>query len=94
MNAKTKKIALIGAAVAIVGVGATLALQAFNENLVFFFSPSQVAANKAPQGRTFRLGGVVEPGSVMRMADGVTVTFKISDTAQLVPVQYLSLIHI
>ena len=88
MNAKTKKIALIGAAVAIVGVGATLALQAFNENLVFFFSPSQVAANKAPQGRTFRLGGVVEPGSVMRMADGVTVTFKISDTAQLVPVQY------
>lgn len=88
MNAKTKKFALIGVAVAIVGVGATLALQAFNENLVFFFSPSQVAANEAPQGRTFRLGGVVEPGSVQRMADGVTVQFKISDTAQLVPVQF------
>ncbi len=88
MNAKTKKIALIGVAVAVVGVGATLALQAFNDNLVFFFSPSQVAANEAPQGRTFRLGGVVEPGSVKRLADGVTVQFQISDTAKLVPVQF------
>lgn len=88
MNSKTKKFALIGAAVAIVGVGAFMALQAFNDNLVFFFSPSQVAANEAPQGRTFRLGGVVEPGSVKRLADGVTVQFKISDTAKLVPVQY------
>lgn len=88
MNARTKKFALIGFAVAVVGVGATLALQAFNDNLVFFFSPSQVAAHEAPQGRTFRLGGVVEPGSVKRLADGVTVTFQISDTAKLVPVQY------
>ncbi len=88
MNAQSKKMALIGAAVAVVGVGAYLAFNAFNENLVFFFSPSQVAAKEAPQGRTFRLGGVVEPGSVKRLADGVTVQFKISDTAQLVPVQY------
>ncbi len=88
MNAKTKKLALIGAAVVVVGAGVTLALQAFNENLVFFFSPSQVAAQEAPQGRTFRLGGVVEPGSVHRLEDGVTVQFKITDTAQTVPVQY------
>ena len=71
-----------------VGAGVTLALQAFNENLVFFFSPTQVAAKEAPTGRTFRLGGVVEPGSVKRQADGVTVTFGITDTAKIVPVQY------
>ena len=88
MDAKTKKLALIGAAVVVVGAGVTLALQAFNENLVFFFSPTQVAAHEAPQGRTFRLGGVVEPGSVKRLGDGVTVQFAITDTAKTVPVQY------
>ena len=88
MDAKTKKLALIGAAVVVVGAGVTLALQAFNENLVFFFSPTQVAAQEAPQGRTFRLGGVVEPGSVKRLGDGVTVQFGITDTAKTVPVQY------
>ena len=86
MDSKTKKLALIGAAVVAVGAGVTLALQAFNENLVF--SPTQVAAKEAPTGRTFRLGGVVEPGSVKRQADGVTVTFGITDTAKIVPVQY------
>lgn len=88
MDSKTKKLALIGAAVVVVGAGVTMALQAFNENLVFFFSPTQVAAKEAPEGRTFRLGGVVEPGSVERQKDGVTVTFKITDTAQSVPVLY------
>lgn len=88
MDAKSKKLALIGAAVVAVGAGITLALNAFNENLVFFFSPSQVAAKEAPTGRTFRLGGVVEPGSVRREADGVTVMFHVTDTAQAVPVQY------
>lgn len=92
MNTKTKKLALIGVAVAVVGVGLTLALQAFNENLVFFFSPTQVAANEAPQGRTFRLGGVVEVGSVQRQADGLTTEFKITDTAKTVPVRYTGIL--
>lgn len=88
MNAKTKKLALIGCAVCVVGAGVALALQAFSENLVFFFSPTQVAAKEAPVGRTFRLGGVVEVGSVEHEKDGVTVRFRITDTAQTVPVQY------
>ena len=92
MDAKTKKLALIGAAVVAVGAGVTLALQAFNDNLVFFFSPTQVAAQEAPMGRTFRLGGVVEPGSVKRSEDGVTVTFGITDTAKIVPVQYTGIL--
>ena len=66
MNAKTKKLALIGAAAVVLCAGIFMALQAFNENLVFFFSPTQVAAKEAPVGRTFRLGGVVEKNSGRR----------------------------
>ena len=88
MNAKTKKLALIGAAAVVLCAGIFMALQAFNENLVFFFSPTQVAAKEAPVGRTFRLGGVVEKNSVVREKDGVTVHFRITDTAQTVNVEY------
>lgn len=88
MNSRTKKFALIGAAIVLVGIGITLALQAFSDNLVFFFSPTQVAAKEAPVGRTFRLGGVVEAGSVIREQDGVTVSFRVTDTANTVAVRY------
>ena len=87
-NAATKRFALIGGAVAVVGAGIYLMLSAFNENLVFFYSPMQVQANEAPKGRTFRMGGMVEVGSVKRMEDGVTVTFKITDTAASIPTQF------
>ena len=92
MDSRTKKFALIGAAVVVVGAGVAMALQAFSENLVFFFSPTQVAAKEAPVGKTFRLGGVVEKGSVERESDGVTVTFRITDTAETVPVQYTGIL--
>ena len=65
--------AWIGAGVAALGIAAALVLTAFNKNLVFFFTPSQVAANEAPLGRTFRIGGMVVPGSVKR--EGVEVRF-------------------
>ena len=61
-------------------------LNAFNSNLVFFYSPSQVASKEAPLGRTFRIGGMVETGSVKR--DGTQVSFVVTDTAKTVPVQY------
>src|SRR5438477_3446322 len=70
------------------GVATALVLSAFKENLVFFFTPSQIAANEAPQGRTFRIGGMVEKGSVKRQADGVTVQFLVTDTAKAIPVTY------
>jgi cytochrome c-type biogenesis protein CcmE len=63
-------------------------LSAFQSNLVFFFTPSQVAANEAPQGRAFRIGGLVTPGSVKRQPDGVTVQFVVTDTAKNIPVVY------
>ncbi len=69
-----------------VGAMAALVLNAFQSNLVFFFSPSQVAAKEAPAGRTFRLGGMVEAGSVQR--DGVRVNFVVTDSVQKVGVRY------
>ena len=84
----TKRLALIGGAVAVVGVGVYLMLSAFNDNLVFFYSPMQVQAKEAPQGRTFRMGGMVEEGSVKRLPDGVTVQFGITDTAATVQTEF------
>jgi cytochrome c-type biogenesis protein CcmE len=72
--------------VAALGIVAALVLMAFQKNLVFFFTPSQVAANEAPQGRTFRIGGMVEKGSVKR--DGVEVRFIVTDTAKQMTVVY------
>ena len=69
-----------------VGVAVTLVLNAFNSNLVFFYTPTQIAAKEAPQGRTFRVGGLVEAGSVKR--DGVSVNFIVTDTLKAVPVRY------
>ena len=89
MNSSQKKrLGLIVGGLAICGAAAMLVMNAFEENLVFFFSPSQVAANEAPQGRAFRIGGFVEEGSVSRQKDGVTVRFEVTDTAHKVPVMY------
>jgi len=81
-----KRLAAIAAGLAALGAAAALVLSAFEQNLVFFFTPSQVAANEAPQGRTFRIGGMVETGSVKR--DGVEVRFLVTDTAKTIPVLY------
>src|ERR1700740_2401688 len=76
----------IALGVAALGVASALVLSAFNQNLVFFFTPSQVAANEAPQGRTFRIGGMVVPGSLKR--EGVNVEFTVTDTAKSMRVTY------
>jgi len=81
-----KRLAAIGLGLAALGIAAALVLTAFEKNLVFFFTPSQVAANEAPQGRTFRIGGMVLAGSVKR--EGVDVRFVVTDTAMNIPVVY------
>ena len=86
MKPRTKRAAIVVGALAVLGVAVALVLNAFNSNLVFFYTPTQIAAKEAPQGRTFRIGGLVQAGSVAR--DGVTVRFLVTDTAQTVPVRY------
>lgn len=89
MNSTQKKrLGLIAGGLIICGAAAALVFNAFEENLVFFFSPSQVAAHEAPEGRAFRIGGFVQEGSVQRQKDGVTVRFELTDTAHTVPVTY------
>jgi cytochrome c-type biogenesis protein CcmE len=88
MKRRHKRLAAIALGVVALGIATALVLGAFQKNLVFFFTPSQVAANEAPQGRTFRIGGMVEKGSVKRQGDGVTVQFNVTDTAKTMPVTY------
>lgn len=88
MKPRHKRLSMIAVGVAPLGVMVVLVLSAFQKNLVFFITPSQVAANEAPQGRTFRIGGLVELGSVERQSDGVTVRFVMTDTANSIPVFY------
>jgi len=83
---RTKRLIAILGGLAALGAATALVLSAFQENLVFFFTPTQVAANEAPKGRLFRIGGMVENGSVQR--SGVEVRFVVTDTAKTIPVVY------
>jgi cytochrome c-type biogenesis protein CcmE len=88
MKRRHKRIGFIVAGLAGLGVAAALVLSAFQENLVFFLSPSQVVAKEAPVNKTFRVGGLVEAGTLKRDNDGLTVRFTVTDTAKSVPVVY------
>ncbi len=92
MKPRHKKLALIAAGLSVVGIAAALVLNAFQSNLVFFFSPSQVIAKEAPLERSFRIGGMVETGSLKRQSDGLTVKFNVTDTAKTIPVVFTGIL--
>lgn len=88
MKTRHKRLILITAGLGTLGLAAWLVLSAFQQNMVFFFTPTQVYSGEAPKGRSFRIGGMVEAGSIKRQSDGVTVTFIVTDTAKQIPVTY------
>lgn len=92
MKRRHKTIAFIVGGVAGIGIATALVLNAMNSNLVFFFSPSQVANKEAPLDRSFRLGGMVKQGSVERKSDGLTVSFIVTDNAKELPVMYTGIL--
>ena len=92
MKARTKRGLAIVVGLAALGLASALVLNAFQSNLVFFFSPSQIAANEAPRERNFRVGGLVEQGSLKRDPGGLTVNFVVTDLAQKIPVTYTGLL--
>jgi cytochrome c-type biogenesis protein CcmE len=92
MKPRHKRAMLIGIGLVILAGAVTLVLTAFQQNLVFFFTPSQIAANEAPVGKPFRIGGMVETGSLKRGGDGLTVHFQVTDTAKSVPVKYTGIL--
>ena len=88
MKPRHRRLVLIAAGLAALAIAAGLVLNAFRSNLVFFFSPSQIAAGEAPKERAFRVGGLVQAGSLKRTGDGLAVEFAVTDTAQTIPVVY------
>ena len=90
MKPRHKRAAIIGGGLAAIGLAAYFVLNAFESNLVFFFSPSQIESGEAPKNRMFRVGGLVKEGSVKR--DNLTVSFIVTDTAKEVPVTYTGIL--
>ena len=88
MKPRHRRIAWIAGGLAALGVAVALVLNAFQSNLVFFYTPTQIAQGEAPKGRAFRLGGLVEDNSVKRVPDGLGVTFIVTDRAKSIPVRY------
>jgi len=92
LKARTRRAAWIASGLAVLGIATGLVLNAFQSNLVFFLTPTQVAANEAPKDRAFRIGGLVEEGSVVREKDALTVRFKVTDTAKTIPVVFTGIL--
>ena len=92
MKPRRKRLLWVLAGVALVVLAVTLVLRALDANVMFFYSPSQIHAGEAPQGAAFRIGGLVEVGSLQRSTDGLQVQFMVTDEVQRVPVRYQGLL--
>lgn len=88
MKARHKRFGLIALGLLMLGIAAVLITKSFKSNLVFFFTPTQVESGEAPKSGNFRIGGMVEVGSLKRLPDGLRVEFKVTDTAKTMQVQY------
>ena len=89
---RKKRMALVGLMLIGVAIGVTFALKALNENIMFFFSPADIQAGKAPENKDFRVGGIVVEGSVSRPGEGLTVEFDLSDNDSKVTVKYTGIL--
>ncbi len=92
MTPKRKRLWLVVGSLAVLGFAATLVLTALNDNIVFFYSPTQIAEKKIPPERRFRMGGLVEAGGVKKSAAGQVTSFRVTDTNKTVDVVYRGLL--
>jgi cytochrome c-type biogenesis protein CcmE len=92
LKPRTRRALVVVGGLAALGVAVALVLNAFQSNLVFFFTPTQVAKKEVPLDRTFRMGGLVEGGTIHRQSDALTVTFKVTDGAESIPVTYTGIL--
>ena len=88
MKPRHRRLLWIVGGLAALGIAVALVLNAFQSNLVFFYTPTQIANGEAPKSRNFRLGGLVEDNSVKRIPDSLGVTFIVTDKAKSIPVRY------
>jgi cytochrome c-type biogenesis protein CcmE len=92
MKPRHRRLILVIAGLAALSITAALVLKAFRSNLVFYFTPTQVADHQAPVNETFRIGGLVERGTLKHLPDGLTVQFVVTDTAKSIPVRYTGML--
>jgi cytochrome c-type biogenesis protein CcmE len=92
MNKRSRRKMLVAMVIFGVAISTVLALTAFEENLLYFYSPTQIHAGEAPENRSFRVGGLVVDGSVRREGGGLAVQFDLTDNAQVVPVTYTGIL--
>ncbi|MBI3381807.1 MAG: cytochrome c maturation protein CcmE [Aquabacterium sp.] len=92
MSPRRQRLLLVALSLSGLALSAWLVLSAFQKNLVFFLTPSQIQAGEAPKGRSFRLGGLVEPSSLARMENGLVATFVVTDQLHRVTVHYKGLL--
>ena len=88
MTPRQKRLATVVAIIAGVGIATSFALQAFNKNLLYYYSPTQISASEAPSSRSFRVGGLVENGSVKRAPGSLEVHFTLTDFNKEIGVSY------
>ena len=92
MRARRQRMIFVGVVLIGVAVATALALTAIGENMLYFYSPSQIVAGEAPKGHDVRIGGLVVDGSVARQANGLDVVFELTDTTAAVPVTYTGIL--
>ena len=92
MNKRSRRKVLIIAVLFGVSMATVLGLTAFQENLLYFYSPAQIAAGEAPENRSFRIGGLVVEGSVNRVPDSLEVRFNLTDNTKVVTVAYTGIL--
>ncbi len=92
MKARHRRLLWILGGLVALAIAATFVTNAFRSNLVFFFTPTQIAEGEAPTNKAFRIGGLVEPDSVKRVGDGTTVTFRVTDNARAIPVAFTGIL--
>lgn len=92
MTPRQRRLLFVALGLAAVSIATALVLRALNSNVTFFYSPTQVNAGEAPRQAAFRLGGLVEAGSLQRAADGLDLRFVVTDGAHSIPVRYRGLL--
>ena len=92
MKARQKRFILVALGIVGVGIAAALAITALQSNISYYFSPTQVKAGEAPKDHVFRVGGLVEKGTLERQADGLTVQFVVTDNAEQVTIRYTGIL--
>ncbi len=92
MTPRRKRLAIVGGILLSVAAATTVAMQAFEDNLLYFYDPSQIVAGQAPVDKKFRIGGLVTPGSIARQPGSMEVRFVVSDNAHSMPVAYSGLL--